>query len=137
VLREETDPNGSVGLGHNYNRTLADLMIDILAGRSMVQSGDGDPENWFTLESTIIDNAALEVRALTAALTPSDTEDEFTTDELIALTRLISRRLSAGAELARRFRRARWGHPNFGGGEGWEAKQQAAEAKSVKPEAAQ
>jgi hypothetical protein len=127
VLSEDTDPNAQTDCGFEYQLTLADLIVDLLAGGPLSRSSDSDPECWVTLENQIIRNAALEVKALTVALewksVAGDTADDLTEGEKLHLMRALGRRLEAGAELAKRLRRARWGHPSFGGGENWEAKQ--------------
>jgi hypothetical protein len=137
VLREENDPGARTDCGYAYHRTLADLMIDLLAGGPLVDGGGRDPENWQTLENAMLQNAALEVKLLSIAIEyekgVEGTADDITWGEVSRLTRLLSRRLEAGAELTRRLRVARWGHPSFGGGDNWEAKQ----AAKAKPEAAE
>ena len=134
ILREETDPNCETEHVFAYNRTLADLIIDVLAGGPLVESADSDPENWVTLENAIIQNAALDLKALNIAVEhgehAGDVCDEITWGEIKHSMRALARRMTAGAELAQRLRRARWGHPNFGGGENWEAKQKAKAASS-------
>lgn len=135
VLREDTDPNCETGPGFAYNRTIADLLIDMLVGRHLAESGDSDPENWESVEHAMLVNAGLEIKAINAALADSTTDmnaDDMTVLECSTLLRALGRRVEAGAELAQRLRAARWGHPAFGGGEGWEAKVNAKKAESAK-----
>ena len=101
----------------------------MLGGGDLAESDDAHPENWQTLENAMLFNTALEVKAIAAAheyeRSAGDLVDEFTHDEITHMLASLARRLDAGRELAKRLRRARWGHPAFGGGEGWDAEQKA------------
>ena len=141
TLSEENASAVRTDGGYAYHRTISNLVIDLLGGGDLAESDDASPENWQTLENAMLATAALEVKAIAVAHeyedSAGDSVDEFTHDEITRMLATLARRLEAGRELAKRFRRARWGHPAFGGGEGWEAKQAEAEAKPEKAQAAE
>ncbi len=132
VLAEENTSDVRTDCGYSYHRTIGNLIIDVLGGYDLCESSDSDPQNWQTLENAMLFNAALEVKAIAVAYEyehdGESVADEFTHNELSHLLRNVARRLEAGQELSKRLRRARWGHPGFGGGEGWDARQKAEKA---------
>jgi hypothetical protein len=125
-----------------YEYSLGDLIVQALVGRDLIEDCKEAPQEWESFEHAILAQTALELRALNVAFAAGDclttdngTSEEFTAEMGMKLLRALTARVEAGAELARRLRRARWGHPSFGGGESW--KDAAAPASVRKSEAAE
>jgi hypothetical protein len=135
VLADISDQDcSSRGPGYDYQITLGDLIVEALVGRDLNQDHDAHAEEWESLEHAMLRRTALELRALNVALAAGLMSDDdppcdlFTTEDACELVQGLARRIRAGAELALRLREARWGHPNFGGGE-----TRASEAKTKHP----
>jgi hypothetical protein len=118
VLAESSQP---LKPKYNYDRTLGDLIVEALVPNIRMDVKDS-PEAWGTLDNNLLDITALELRAITIAMTHGDAGldnalySEFTPEDAARVIEAISRRLEAGAEISRRLREARWGDPRFGGG---------------------
>jgi hypothetical protein len=110
---------------------LGDLIVMALVGRHLITDTDEAPQYWETFEAGILSRTALDLRALSVALEHGVNDNDNRADDVIndyevcAMVRAIGERAEAGAELARRLRAARWGHPAFGGGEQWGAEARA------------
>jgi hypothetical protein len=132
VLRDFT-ADSDCTYGYSYNRTIGDLLVDLLTDspHGPIEQGNGEPENWESLEhafmlSTVVQLKAANLCVARASLPVGDDEvyaPDLTREEQARLLGGIAKRLQSGAELCSRLRRARWGHPTFGGGEGWEERQ--------------
>jgi hypothetical protein len=130
VLADFTDGNGKTGHGYSYNRTLGDLIVDALVGRDLNSDSPEGPEYWESFEHGLLTRTALEIRAINHALASEITTDDHPADEVsieeaCELLRGLARRVEASAEIAVRLRRARWGAPEFGGGENLAAEARA------------
>ncbi len=131
VLADFTDPDAETGPGFGYQRALGDLIVDVLVGRDLIgDAPTGSHFDWESFEAAMLKRVGLEIRAVNHALatgggltTDDHPGDTFTTEHACEFLRGLARRAEAGAELAVRLRNARWGHPNFGGGEAFLAKQ--------------
>ena len=124
LLGMVTDADAPTSTGFEHNRTLGDLLIDLLAP-DLVRDMDQAPREWESIEHAFIVSTAREIRAVILAREAAKmavAEDDYVTipfDEGDATRMLdrIQRRMTAGAELMQRLRNARWGNPHFGGGE--------------------
>lgn len=129
--------------GYSYNRTIGDLLVDVLSDSpdGPTEQGDGEPENWESLEHAFMLSTVVQLKAAnfcaahTETLSDSDERcaPPLNQEEVARLLGGIAKRLQAGAELCARLRRARWGHPTFGGGEGWEERKSTLKKSEVKP----
>jgi hypothetical protein len=122
VLADLSDPNAETGAGYRYNVALGDLIVQVLAGRELYDGVSGEHEDWESFEHVMMERVALELRAFNQALATDLTTDDhpsdgFTAEQACEFVRGLAARVEAGVELARRLRKARWGHPSFGGGE--------------------
>lgn len=133
ALADFTDPAADTGLGYAYNRTLGDLIVDVLIGRDVREGITGAHEDYESFEQAMLKRVAVEIRLVNYALatgggfsTDDHPTDAVTTEHACEYLRGLARRVEAGAELASRLRDARWGHPSFGGGEERLARDRAA-----------
>ena len=124
VLRPLTPEDADRGLGHDYQRTLGDLIVDVLApGLDAWVDSDDAPADWAPLEWLFGQYTMLELRALSRAMETghpvageaAELSVKFTTLDASRLLTVITARMQGGLELAQRLRRARWGNPSFGG----------------------
>ncbi len=132
VLRDFTE-DGDCTYGYVYNRTIGDLLVDVLTDSTYgpIEQGNNELENWESLEHAFMLSTVVQLKAANFCMTNASlpTEDgeacapPLSSEEMARLMGGIAKRLQAGAELCARLRRARWGHPNFGGGEGWGQRQ--------------
>lgn len=129
--------------GYAYNRTLGDLLVDVLSDSpdGPNEQGDNEPENWESLEHALMLSTVVQLKAANFCAanmgTQSDADERcappLDEEEVARLLGGIAKRLQAGAELCVRLRRARWGHPTFGGGEDWEQRKSTVKKSQVKP----
>lgn len=123
ALADFTDPRSSAradSTHYIYERTLGDLIVDALAGRDLVDDVEFAPEAWESFECALLKRTALELKAANLALAVHLTTDDHAADGLSVadsceLLRGLARRAEAAAEISKRLREARWGHPHFGG----------------------
>lgn len=102
-------------------RTIGDLIVDMLAP-SLTPGTPEHPEEWESLEHAFLQATTTELRAVMCAMNESPLDDDmigevFTRNDGVRALQVITKRMEAGTELCRRLRNARWGNPNFGGGE--------------------
>jgi hypothetical protein len=119
VLGMESE-SSETGLGFEYNRTLGDLILDVLLPTTLAVDQREHPENWESAEHAFLIASARELRACIVAAEHSETNDYevvFSEEDARLALGGIAARMEAGAELLRRMRSARWGNPHFGGGE--------------------
>ena len=124
ALADFTDPSSETGPGYIYNRSLGDLIVDVLVGRDLIEGQTGHSEDYESFEHAVLRRVALEIRVANYALAvgggvsiDDHAGDEITTAHVCEYLAGLARRVESGAELASRLRDARWGHPCFGGGE--------------------
>jgi hypothetical protein len=142
VLRDFTESEECT-YGFAYNRTIGDLLVDMFTDSPYgpIEQGDSEPENWESLEHAFMLSTVVQLKAVnfctSHAFDPSGDDEvcapHLTREEVARLLGGIAKRLQAGAELCSRLRRARWGHPSFGGGEGWEQRKSAVRKSDVVP----
>jgi hypothetical protein len=124
ILGMVTDADAPTSIGFERNQTLGDLLVDLLAP-DLVRDVAQAPQEWESIEHAFIVSTAREIRAVILAreaVKVAVADDDYVSipfddgDTTRMLDR-IQRRMTAGAELMRRLRHARWGNPHFGGGE--------------------
>lgn len=137
ALEDFSDPDSKdCDRGYEYNRLLGDLVVDLLGIATPVEDNACVPEEWQTIENAFLEQIGTELRVLKLALveglscTDDGSCDQVTAKDCAHVLRGLARRVRVGAEVTQRLRVARWGHPAYGGGEGWEAKQAAAKAST-------
>lgn len=127
VLRDFSE-GGELTYGYAYNKTIGDLLVDMMSDAEFgpTQQGDNEPDSWETLEHAFMMSTLVQLKAANFCAAHTSSADEegvpapaLSKAELAMLMNGMAKRLEAGAELCVRLRRARWGHPTFGGGERW------------------
>jgi hypothetical protein len=139
VLADFPESDSAKCVGYAYERTVGDLIVMALTGQDPDEFDgvSGSPDDWPSFDNAVLLRAAADLRVLSVAMhgEPTDGypfEDELTLDEAKTAVRALQRRMEAGAELATRLRRARWGHPAFGGGEAFlERRAESLKARSA------
>lgn len=142
ALAAQGAPYDDTSHGSRYKRSLGDLIVDALApGLESWCDGPEYPEDWQTFLWLFNENTALELRCLVRAFEAGDvtTDDDplsetFEDGDVARMLNIIRRRMEAAGELAIRLRKARWGNPHFGGGEGMKAEPVAATSTGARTE---
>jgi hypothetical protein len=109
--------------GRSHHRSLGDLIVATLT-HGLYTGTPGGGVDWPSFEGTVLETLGLELKVLAIATgnggeEPLDSEAvellSLTAEDMSKLLHALARRAEAAAELSRRLRTARWGHPSFGG----------------------